>query len=169
MLFDRQAYLGCERGPFIEIAEPSDVSNLNALQLHHSQQAVYFANPRHAAYVRQLYAVHKPLMVKPLMEFRVRNDLLIDDKPSQGEVLHSFEPQLNHELSLSFISCDVLDPSEFVFRRRSPELVEAHKAIALSGKTGAPSAFSICPSMTLQLRTWDKSFTNTSPPTALTC
>lgn len=130
MLFDPHVYFGeCERGPFIEITKPSDISHLNALQLHHSHEAVYFSNHRHVDYVSQLYSAHKPLMVKPQSEFRVRTDLLTVEKQSKGEFSQDFEPHLNHGLSLSFMGCDVIDPRDFVFRHRTPELVESHKNI----------------------------------------
>lgn len=42
MMFDAAVYDGaCRSGPFCELVDRSDVSQLNVLQLHHSRQAVY--------------------------------------------------------------------------------------------------------------------------------
>jgi len=59
-MFDPTVYSGsCRNGPFCEIMNRADVSQLNALQLHHSREAVYFANPESADYVKDLYEVHR--------------------------------------------------------------------------------------------------------------
>jgi len=127
MMFDPAVYSGrCCNGPCCDVVERSDVSNLNVLQLQHSRQAVYFADPDDAEYVRSLYEAHKPCLVKPEAVFRVRNDLQVKGEPDGGEIMHSFEPQLNYNLSLSFIGCAPVAPRDYVFRHRSPALVAEH-------------------------------------------
>ena len=130
MMFDPTIYTGsCRKGPFCEITDRADVSQLNALQLHHSREAVYFANPDDAEYVKELYEVHRPRLVKPESEFRVRKDILVKGEPSEGKIPHTFERQLNHNLSLSFVNCAPVSPRNFVFRHRTPEVVEEHKRL----------------------------------------
>jgi hypothetical protein len=126
MMFDPTVYTGsCLARPFCEVIARADVSQLNALQLHHSRQAVYFASHAHAEYVEELYKAHKPHLIKPESSFRVRKDLLVERDPGGGEIMHAFEPRLNHSLSLSFIHCAPVSPRDYVFRHRSREVVEA--------------------------------------------
>ncbi len=130
MMIDPEAYTGSfANGPFCDITDRSDVSHLNALQMHHSSAVIYFADPSDAEYVEALYQTHAPRTSKPEAEFRVRTDLLVDGNPTDGEIMHTFEPQLNHSLSLSFVDCTPVMPEEFSFRYRSPELVEEHKRL----------------------------------------
>jgi hypothetical protein len=127
MLFDPVAYSGrCRNGPCCDVVERSDVSGLNALQLHHSRQAVYFAKPDDADYVKTLYEAHKPCLVKPETVFRVRNDLRVEGESAGGEIMHSFEPQVKYNLSLSFVDCTPAASRDYVFRHRSPALVAEH-------------------------------------------
>lgn len=113
-------------GPFCDVTERGDVSQMNALQLYHSRQAVYFADKADADYVRELHAAHKAGMVKPESVFRVRKDLLVGGEAGV-EVLQTFEPHLRHGLSLSFVACEPVARRDYVFRRRSPELVAEHR------------------------------------------
>jgi hypothetical protein len=130
MLIDRSVYAGSYRDQQIcDITSRGDVSQLNALQLHHSLLAVYFANPADTEYVKELYEAHKPRLVKPESEFRVRSDLWVKDAPPEGELIHTFERHLNHRLSLSFVNCTPASPREYTFRRRCPELVEEQKRL----------------------------------------
>jgi hypothetical protein len=134
MLFDPAVYTGsCRNGLFCEVRSRSDVSQLNALQLHHSRMAVYFARQDDADYVTELYRMHKPRLVKPETQFRVRRDWLVDGKPCEDQILQIFERQLNHDLSLSFMSCNRISPREFVFRRRTPWVVAMHKRLFPTG------------------------------------
>lgn len=130
MMIDPEAYTGTfANGPFCDITDRSDVSHLNALQMHHSSSAIYFADISDAEYVEALFQTHAPRIVKPQATFRVRTDVLVDGKPSDGEVMHAFEPQLNHNLSLSFVDCTPVMPEGVSFRHRSPEIVEEHKRL----------------------------------------
>lgn len=130
MLFDPAVYTGaCHDGPFCEVTKRADVSQLNALQLHHSRLAIYFAYEENAEYVKEFYEAHKRRLVKPETVFRVRKDLLVKGEPCHDEILHVFDRQLNHDLSLSFITCTPVTPRNYVFRHRTPELVEENKRL----------------------------------------
>lgn len=129
MLFDPAVYTGaCRNAPFCDVSQRGDVSQLNALQLHHSRLALYFANPDDSEYVTELHWSHRHRLVKPEAAFRVRNDMCVRGE-APDEILHTFEPQLNHELSLSFVDCVPVSPRDFVFRHRTPEIVEEHKRL----------------------------------------
>lgn len=130
MLIDENAYTGSfQDGPFCDIFNRADVSQLNALQVHQGCSAMYFGDPSHAEYVEDLFRAHRPCIKKPVAEFRSLRNCLIDGKPADGEVFQTFEPQLNHHLKLSFVDCTPLPPEEFKFRYRTPEVVEAHKRL----------------------------------------
>ena len=126
MLIDAEVYSGrFLRGPFCEITERSDVSQLNLLQLHHSNAVVYMADDRHSQYVQTLYRAHSSRIVKPKTEFR---PISSHDLPAV-EALHIFEPQLNHDLTLSFVDCEPVSPNATTPKYRSPEVVEAHRRL----------------------------------------
>ena len=128
MLFDSDVYTGPFRQlTVIDVWEPSDISQLNALQLHHSLNAVYFADACAAEYVSRLWRAHKPTVAQPTTEFHIREGRLIDGEKTDDVRCHGFEPQLNIALDLSFIECSPVDESEYEFRSRSPELAEQHE------------------------------------------
>lgn len=128
LLIDGEKY----RGPHQEflqhdLYERSDVSQINALQLHHSLNAVYFGHSEHAEYVHALWHTHKPL-IKPIRyRYIVRPDLWIDGAPPEGELHQMMQPQIEHELSLSFISCDPVSEQDYVYAPRSPQILEELK------------------------------------------
>jgi uncharacterized protein DUF4238 len=132
MLSDGTVYSGpYKRSVVYDVLNKSDVSQLNALQLHHSLNAVYFADEKAAGYVSDLWHAHKQSIVPPRAAFRVREDLLIDGEPADGPVYHTYEPQLNYPLSLSFVDCSPLQESEYRFSYRNRELVEEHRRLDL--------------------------------------
>lgn len=128
MLNDAQVYRGNRLEPtVIDVIERSDVSQLNALQLHHSMNAVYFANADDEEYMTSFWLAHKNHIIPPRTDFGIREGWLVDGKPPDGILCHMFEPQLNITLDLSFIECTPADPRNYNGRKRSPELVEEHK------------------------------------------
>lgn len=128
LMIDPATYTGAiSRSPFCDVINRADVSNINALQLHHSSAVIYFADMRDASYVQDLYGVHAANITKPQATFRVRDDLLVDGVPSDGEIMHAFEPQVNHRLALSFVECVPVAAGKFSFRCRSPDLVAEHR------------------------------------------
>jgi Protein of unknown function (DUF4238) len=113
MLIDEDAYDGYPRmSRTIEISDRSDISQLNALQLHHSCDTVYFADWNDADHVGELWRAHKPTIVRPHMVSKVRNDILIDGVLSEQPIHHTFEPQLNIRLRLSFVPCTPISEGE---------------------------------------------------------
>jgi hypothetical protein len=136
MLIDDQSYGGWyNRGLFVDLVKRSDVSQLNALQLHHSYNSVYFADENDKEYIYELWGAHKQRIVQPKVRHVKREGWLIDGKPVDGVLYQMYEPQLNINLNLSFVECSPISESEYKFRRRSPELVkELEKQIEKKGK-----------------------------------
>lgn len=127
MLIDAECYTGAFRDSiFCDVTDCFDVAQLNILQLHHSHSAAYFADPAKSEYVEQLFRAHAEQIVSPQAECRFRSDLLVDGESPELPILHAFEPQLKHDLSLSFVVCTPVSPCDYVFRHRSPELVAEH-------------------------------------------
>lgn len=136
LLIDDQVYGGRHREPFlVDVDSRCDVSQLNALQLHHSLHSVYFADERHQEYVLDLWNAHKPMIVQPKSLLEIRNGWLVNGKPVDDPLYHTFEPHLNIKLALSFIECSPIDPAQYTFRRRSPDLYEEHKNATRSAAT----------------------------------
>jgi len=125
MLIDDHVYGGWyKRSLFIDLIERSDVSQLNALQLHHSYNSIYFADERDKEYISELWSVHKHAIIQPKVRFVRRDGWLVDGKPVDGILYQMYEPQLNIKLDLSFIECTPISESEYKSRKRSPELVK---------------------------------------------
>ena len=125
LLLDGDKY----RGPFTEhlqydVVRRSDVSQLNALQLHHSLNAVYFGDPRDESYIVDLWNCHRTTLSTPRAECTIGADFLVDGERPDGDIIQLWEPQLDYELNLSFIECDQVPEQDYVFAPRSPELRE---------------------------------------------
>jgi hypothetical protein len=128
MLSDDNVYKGNQlKSIFIDITERSDISQLNAIQLHHSMNTIYFAYADDEEYITSLWWAHKNRIIPPKIDFRMREGWLVDGKPPEGTLYQIYEPQLNIKLDLSFIECAPAKAKDFKFRRRNPELVEEHK------------------------------------------
>jgi len=123
MLLDREVYGVSHATIQCDITEASDIEQLNALQLHHSSKAVYFAGEEYSEYVSNLWRGHKALIVPPAAEFHLREDWLINGEPTETPLHHMFERQISHDLKLSFVDVEPISPDEYVPRDRSPELV----------------------------------------------
>ncbi|KLU05081.1 hypothetical protein RISK_002843 [Rhodopirellula islandica] len=111
-----------------DIHQRSDVSGINALQFFHTTRAVYFAPTEKRDYVSDLWQAHKATLSSPHAEFNGDSDFLIDGERPDGPLMHIFEHQITYRLSLSFFSCEPVQPHEYVFRARTPEIVEEHEA-----------------------------------------
>ena len=130
MLYDKNVYTGpFLTSPCYDLFLRSDVSELNALQLHHSRDAVYFKDAQDSAYVSDLHMIHSKYIKKPKSVFKVNTGWLFDGKVADGDLLHMFEEQVNHRLLLSFVHCDPVDPKTYKFRYRSPEIASSHKEL----------------------------------------
>jgi hypothetical protein len=128
MLLDAQAYGGRYRDSLIiNVDSRCDVSQMNALQLHHSHQAIYFADARDHEYVLDLWDAHARKIVASQEQFHNRKGWLAREERVDDNLYHVFEPHLNIRLALSFIECDPIHPANYEFRRRSPELYEEHR------------------------------------------
>jgi len=134
MFVDSDVYSGPSSGSLVfDVLHRSDVSQLNALQLHHSLNAVYFAERNSAEYVWDLWNTHAPSIVPPRSDFHIREGWLVDDTPVD-KVCHSFQPQINLTLDLSFLECTPIRAADYECRHRSPDLVEEHEKRCLDGE-----------------------------------
>jgi hypothetical protein len=125
LLIDGDKY----EGPFKEylqfdVLERSDVSQINALQLHHSLNTIYFGQPDHESYARDLWAAHRRSLTPISNNFVVGAKFWIDGKPPEGTLLQMFEPQIEHELSLTFVNCRPISEADYVFSPRNSEIHE---------------------------------------------
>ena len=111
------------------VVHPCDVSQLNALQLHHNSNAVYFKSAQDEGYVNKLWRTHNPNVQSVASIFRrlSESNLVCRGVADASQVLHTFEPQVNHELSLSFIRCNQVNPDDYQFSRRDPEFVKEYQ------------------------------------------
>jgi hypothetical protein len=128
MLLDAQAYGGRYRDSLtVDVNSRCDVSQMNALQLHHSHQAIYFADARDRDYVLDLWDAHARMVVESREQLHNRKGWLVEGQPVGDSLYHVFEPHLNIHLALSFIECEPIHSAKYEFRRRSPELYEKHR------------------------------------------
>lgn len=123
LLIDGNKYTG----PFHEylqfdLCSRAEVSQINALQLHHSLNAVYFGDPSHQQYIHDLWLAHRRSIRSLRHKCVVGADFWVDGKPPEGELIQQFEPQIDFKLDLSFIGCDPIAEVDYVFTPRSPEL-----------------------------------------------
>ena len=125
VLFDPEKYTG-PFGEYLQydVHERSDVSSINALQLYHSSRSIYFGPADCAEYVRQLWDTHSGSLVAPRAQYNGNANFWVDGKPPEGKLMHTFQPQLNYELKLSFFEYEPVAQRDYTFGRRSPELVE---------------------------------------------
>ena len=125
LLFDDAKYeTSIGESNIFDVTIPSDVSQMNALQLHHGQNAVYFNDLRHADYVIDLWDSwrHSFRPVKDV--FDPNSPFWVDGKPPEGQLFHTFEPQVNVQLSLSFMSSEFMKEADYVYQPRSKEIRE---------------------------------------------
>ena len=123
LLFDASVYQHpLDESLIHDISERADVSQINALQLHHSLNAVYFGQTEHQGYVQDLWQAHASRLVVPTTECRINPDLWVDGKPPEGELIQMMESQVDHDLDLSFLQCNRISQADYVFKPRSKEL-----------------------------------------------
>lgn len=130
MLIDDAVYGGrYKKRMLVDVLQRADISMLNALQLHHSRNALYFASRSHSEYVSDLWLAHRNDLTDARTRFEVWQNALIDGEPSEGEVYHVYDPQIEADLDLSFVEVDPIQESGFRFSHRSPELVEEYRGM----------------------------------------
>jgi hypothetical protein len=138
LLIDDENYRGRFKGsPFIDVTERSDVSQLNALQLHHSLNTVYFAAAETADYVLDLWNAHKGHIIRPAISAGWKHGWLVDGKPVD-DLYHLFEPQLNIRLQLSFIECNPILDADFSFDIASLSWLSSTKPICRKPRSAKP-------------------------------
>lgn len=124
-LYDSDRYR-TQFGEYLEfdITERKDVSNLNALQLHHSSNAVYFSDWSHEPYLYDLWANHRPTM-RPIKDIFVSNaNFLVDGQKPSGPLMQILQQQVNFNLDLSFITCSPISQQDYVYSPRSKRIRE---------------------------------------------
>jgi uncharacterized protein DUF4238 len=127
MLYDDAHYTGAFSSRLVfDVLGRYDVAQLNALQLHHSVDSVYFGNERWAEYVRSLWLAHNRSAVPPKASLVTHDDWLLDGEPVD-DVRHIFEPQLDFPFELSFLECEAIHGCDYVHRPRSPELLQEYR------------------------------------------
>jgi hypothetical protein len=112
------------RHDIIDVMHRSDVSQLNSLQIYAPRNGVYFSDVRDVEYVSELVATHRVLCKESYSELRVHpaGTLLVDGKPSDREMMHTFESQLPIRLDLSFMTTSEAPADDGPHRPRSPEI-----------------------------------------------
>lgn len=122
LLFDADKYSGSFKEYLqYDTYSRSDVSQMNALQLHHALNAVYFRDAEHREYVYDLWNTHRHSFRPIKDQLDLNADFWVDGKPVDGQLIHNFEPQVGFDLSLSFMECDPISQHEYQFTPRSPE------------------------------------------------
>ena len=126
-MLDSDTYTDFSNGQFIhDILEKSDVSQINALQLHHCLNAIYFRD--NAEYVSELWNVHGRSDSYPTGEYHTSNDWAVDGKRIESEIHYSFQPQVAHELNLSFLTWKTAPKDASVFEPRNQDVYDRVKS-----------------------------------------
>lgn len=116
MMYDPDKY----RGPFLDswrfdVVHPSDVSQLNILQVFHSLVSVFAAEPSHLQYVDRLWkAVGSPKDF-PRRVFDKKSGLLVDGKRPDGPLYHMFERQIDFRVDLTFVNVERVRERDYHF------------------------------------------------------
>ena len=124
MLYDPKTY-ECvyHNSACVESFSKSDISQINALQIHGLDQAVYFEKYDQKEYVTELWHTHGPTRRKETKLIHEHNDWLVDNQPVEG-LLHQFDPLHNIRLELSFVNCSPIEEKDYRPRKRDPELAK---------------------------------------------
>jgi hypothetical protein len=123
MLIDPEKYDGDFKEHLeINVVSRSDISQLNALQFYQTRHAIYFGDANWENYVYDLWLAHRVAAIVPQSIFNSSANFLIDGKKPEGRLLHSFEPQIDFDLRLSFVSYQPVAEREYIFEPRSPEI-----------------------------------------------
>jgi hypothetical protein len=130
-LCDPQTYQLPNGHQIINVRQRSDVSQLNALQIHSAQKSVYFADRDDAEYVTELVTAHHNGCRESCSEFKIHapGALLVDGKPTETPLLQAFESQLAIQIDLSFLTTNKVPANDHPRRARSPEIRKALKEL----------------------------------------
>jgi hypothetical protein len=123
MLIDPERYNGVWADEIVlDVNHRADVSQLNALQMHHAMSTVYFSDAADAPYVQDLWSAHRPRLEKLQSIYTDKSDFIVNGQPPEGELMHMFEPQVNHPLSLSFVDCQPISEHQYAYKPRDREI-----------------------------------------------
>jgi hypothetical protein len=143
LFYDPSVYkLHYSSGLCLDIFSKSDVSRLNALQIHAAEENVYFAHESCQEYLEGLLSAHRPLLQNERATLIVHppGELMIDGVPNSNEIMHTFEPQLPVTLDLSCIETSPLPRDENPNRPRNPDLArDVEMALELPGQWAPPA------------------------------
>lgn len=104
------------KGNIIHIRELGDVASFNRLQLHSASSAAYFGNFKYANYVHSLWLEEKRRLSDNLANI-VEAPCLDSSEECNGEIIHSYTPQLPVQFKLSFLKHEILNDI-YHFERR---------------------------------------------------
>lgn len=103
----------------IQIRELRDVVELNKLQIHAASSCVYFHDFRFSSYVAELWRQERGSLTKHAGAVVAAPGVDASTGEPIGDIVHSFQPQLQYVLSLSFLKYEVVDDEGYRFGRRS--------------------------------------------------
>lgn len=119
MLYDSDIYKVRDiRGKRVDLYERFDISQLNAMQLNHSKNAIYFAEETDANYVSDLWLAHKRNLRPPRVAVERRDGWLVDGEPVD-DLLLAFEPQSSQQLEFTFVCVIPARPEGVQWRERA--------------------------------------------------
>ena len=125
LLYDHQIYDGDFRQKYVyNVDQLSDVAQLNALQFHNSQRFIYFGRKTQADDIQRVWNAHKDYIYDCPEVMRVHQ---IKGTPEE-KIIHSFQPQLNMKVKLSFMHHETIQPQNYVYKRRNQQLFDLLKS-----------------------------------------
>jgi hypothetical protein len=110
-----------------EIKNKYDVKHINKLQLHNALKTVYFPDSMPDKTILKYWKQEKRNFKN--IQSGVSKKSMYVDGVLKDNVIHNMQSQLPYILKLSFIKSDVLDDSQYHFRRRWPEIHELVKEL----------------------------------------
>ncbi len=124
MLYDPAKYeCSYHNNACVDVISKYDISQINALQIHGFDQAIYFEDHAQYSYVMELWEAHRPSRRIEKKHLHEHDDWLLDGKSVKG-LLHQFEPLHNIRLNLSFLTCSPIDEKDYQPGKRDPELAK---------------------------------------------
>jgi hypothetical protein len=105
-----------------QVSQRSDVSMLNALQIHSAEENVYFSSMDDREYVEELLSSHRPFLRPCAGGFQVHKASSICG--NDDELVHIFEPQLPITLDLSFLQVKRLPAEINIMEPRSARIAK---------------------------------------------
>jgi hypothetical protein len=105
VLWDRRRYhVTGHDGWMLHLTCESDIDALNCLQLHGARSSVYFGRSEDRPYVRDLWERQRDALSVPRPNVGSAPGIDALTREPIGDIIHTFEPQLPYDLTLSFVS-----------------------------------------------------------------